>query len=389
MSDLSCWLWLSLCKDLTAAGAQKYLRRFGTAKGVYYASESDLRQVEGASPKEVKALLNRNMDRVQRVQETCAKEGVRILCLQDADYPERLRNIPDPPTVLYVQGTLPVVDDRITIGVVGTRRASAYGKEMADTLGRGLAEAGAVVVTGLAEGIDSAAAKGALRGHGSVIAVLGTSTDKVYPSWNTKLQDAVAKLGALVSEYPPGTGPTRASFPMRNRIISGLCLGVTVVQAPQRSGSLITAARAQEQGRDVFVVPGMANDPNFMGSHALIRDGAQLVCTAEDILEDYRFRYPRMLDMRRKKAAENRPFQNYPNLDKPGDVGYHALKEQLAELTEAELEVVKLLVKGPKHSDDLIAAAGREAGEVLTALTMLQLKGYVQEENRVYRLLVS
>jgi DNA processing protein len=389
MSDLSCWLWLSLCKDMTAAGAQKYLRRFGTAKGVYYAPESDLRQVEGAAPKEVKALLNRNMDRVQRVQETCAREGVRILCLQDADYPERLRNIPDPPTVLYVQGTLPLVDDRITSGVVGTRRASAYGKEMADTLGRGLAEAGAVVVTGLAEGIDSAAAKGALRGHGSVIAVLGTSTDKVYPSWNTKLQDAVAKLGALVSEYPPGTGPTRASFPMRNRIISGLCLGVTVVQAPPRSGSLITAARAQEQGRDVFVVPGMANDPNFAGSHALIRDGAQLVCTAEDILEDYRFRYPRLVDMRRKKAESKRPFQKYPNLDKPEDVGYHALKEQLKELSEAEIQLVGLLVSGPKHSDDLIAAADREAGEVLTTLTMLQLKGYVQEENRVYRLVVS
>lgn len=389
MSDLSCWLWLSTCRGLTAAGAQKYLRRFGTAKEVYYAPESELRQVEGAAPQEVKALLDRDLGRARRIQETCAKQGVRILCLQDADYPERLRNISDPPIVLYIQGTLPSVDDLLTIGVVGTRRASSYGKEMAETLGKDLAEAGAVVVTGLAEGIDSAAAKGALRGHGSVIAVLGTSTDKVYPTWNGKLQDTVAKVGALVSEYPPGTGPTRASFPMRNRIISGLSLGVTVIQAPQKSGSLITAARAQEQGRDVFVVPGLANDAGFAGSHALIRDGAQLVCTARDILEDYRFRYPRLLDLRRKKAESNRPFQDYPNLDKHGDVGYHALKEQLAELTEAELQLVGLLADGPKHSDDLIAAAGREAGEILTALTMLQLKGYVQEENRIYRLLVS
>ncbi len=390
MSDLSCWLWLSSRKGLSAAGAQKYLRRFGTAKGIYYAPESELRQVEGATANEVKALLDRDLDGARRIQAECAGSGVRILCLQDADYPERLRNIPDPPTVLYVRGAMPPVDDRLTVGVVGTRSASPYGKDMAESLGKSLAEAGAVVVTGLAEGIDSAAAKGALKGHGTVIAVLGTSTDRVYPAWNGKLQDAVAGTGALVSEYPPGTGPSRTSFPQRNRIISGLSLGIAVVQAPEKSGSLITAARAQEQGRDVFVVPGMANDRGFAGSHALIRDGAQLVCTAEDILEDYRFRYPQLLALRRRKGKAGEPADGgYPKLDKPGDSGYHALKEQLAELSETELELVRLLAGGEKHSDDLIAAAGREAGEVLTALTMLQLKGYVAEENRRYRLLVS
>ena len=385
MSDQSCWLWLAGRSGLSAAGAQKYLRRFGTAKGVYYAPESELKLVEGATAGEVKTLLDRDLRQAERVQETCARQGVHILSLQDADYPERLRNIPDPPLVLFVQGTLPAVDDRVAVGVVGTRRASDYGKRMAEELGRALAEAGAAVVTGLAEGIDSAAAKGALRGHGSVIAVLGTSTDKVYPAWNGKLQDAVARLGALVSEYPPGTGPTRGSFPQRNRIISGLCLGVAVVQAPEKSGSLITAARAQEQGRDVFVVPGLATDPGFAGSHALIRDGAQLICTAEEILEEYRFRYPWMLSFSRKRGTD----RGQTKLDKAGDVGYHALKEQLTELSETELALVGLLAEGEKHSDDLIAALGKDAGEVLTTLTMLQLKGYVSEENRRYRLLVS
>ena len=389
MSDQRCWLWLSTRKGLSAAAVQKFLWRFGSAMHIYYASEDDLRWVENVTDREIRALLDRDMALAESIQETCAKQGVRILCLQDADYPARLRSIPDPPPVLYVKGTLPPVDDKLTVGGVGTRRASDYGKRMAEDIGRGLAEAGAVVITGLAEGIDSAAARGAIQGHGSVIAVLGTSTDKVYPSWNGKLQDTVAKIGALVSEYPPGTGPTRSSFPQRNRIISGLSLGITVVQAPQKSGSLITAARAQEQGRDVFVVPGLANDQGFMGSHALIRDGAQLVCTAEDILEEYRFLYPHLVDIRRKRTVSKAAFSEKPNLDKPGDVGYHALKEQLAELTEAELELVRLLAGGEKHSDDLIAAAGREAGEVLTALTMLQLKGYVAEENRVYRLLVS
>ena len=390
MSDLNCWLWLSLCKGIGAAGAQKYLRRFGSAKGVYYAPESQLREVDGATQQEVKALLNRDLSRAERIRAACEKQEVRILCLQDADYPERLRNIPDPPSVLYVKGTLPPVDDRLTIGVVGTRKASAYGREMAERIGKDLAASGAVVVTGLAEGIDSAGAKGALKGRGSVIAVLGTSTDKVYPAWNEKLQETVARNGALVSEYPPGTGPTRASFPQRNRIISGLSLGITVVQAPRKSGSLITAARAQEHGRDVFVVPGMANDDGFAGSHSLIRDGAQLVCGAEDILEEYRFRYPKLIgfrDDRREKTPQAEEPQ--PNLDKAGDVGYHALKEQLAELTETELELVGLLAGGEKHSDDLIAATGREPGEVITALVMLQLKGYVAEEERHYRLLVS
>ncbi len=390
MSDQNCWLWLSLCRGLSAAGAQKFLRRFGSAKGVYYAPESELRDVEGATVQEVKALLNRDLARAERVRAVCEKQGVRILCLQDADYPERLRNIPDPPSVLYIKGTLPPVDDRLTIGVVGTRKASSYGREMAESIGRGLAEAGAVVVTGLAEGIDSAAAKGALKGRGTVIAVLGTSTDKVYPSWNDKLQGTVAQEGALVSEYPPGTGPTRTSFPQRNRIISGLSLGITVVQAPEKSGSLITAARAQEHGRDVFAVPGMANDGSFAGSHALIRDGAQLVCSAEDILEEYRFRYPRLVGFRDDRRGQKKPEEEQQtNLDKPGDVGYHALKEQLAELSEPELELVGLLAGGEKHSDDLIVATGRDPGEVITSLVMLQLKGYVAEEDHRYRLLVS
>ena len=390
MSDLNSWLWLSLCRGVSAAAAQKYLRRFGSAKGVYYASESELREVEGATAQEIKALLNRDPDRAERVRAACEKQGVRILCLQDADYPERLRNIPDPPAVLYVKGVLPPVDDRLTIGVVGTRKASAYGREMAESIGRDLAEAGAVVVTGLAEGIDSSAAKGALKGRGSVIAVLGTSTDKVYPAWNDKLQGTVAQNGALVSEYPPGTGATRASFPQRNRIISGLSLGITVVQAPKKSGSLITAARAQEHGRDVFVVPGMANDPGFIGSHALIRDGAQLVCSGEDILEEYRFRYPRLIGFSSGgRERKDQGGESKPHLDKPGDVGYHALKEQLAELSETELELVGLLAGGEKHSDDLIAATGRDPGEVITSLVMLQLKGYVAEEDRRYRLLVT
>ncbi len=389
MSDLHCWLWLSRRPGLSAAAAQKYLRRFGSAKGVYYAPESELKQVEGATAPELKSLLDRDLREAERIGQSCAEKGIRIICRQDADYPERLANIMDPPMVLYVLGSLPPVDRRITIGVVGTRRTSDYGLKMAEQLGRGLAEAGAVVVTGLAEGIDSMAAKGALKGHGRIIGVLGTGTDVVYPSWNGKLQNTVAEVGALVSEYPPGTKPTKYSFPQRNRIISGLCLGVAVVQAPERSGSLITAARAQEQGRDVFVVPGRADDAGFAGSHSLIRDGAQLVCSAGEILEEYRFRYPELLPEKRRNDPGPGRSGVKQSLDKEKDVGYHALKEQLEGLSPLQLELVRLLARGPKHSDDLIAAVDGSAGEVLTALSMLQLEGYVSEEHRIYSLLVS
>ena len=389
MSELRSWLWLAQ-SGVSPMIARRCLRAVGSVKELFLCDPGSLRGVEGLRAGDLRALANKDISGAESIEEHCRKTGVRILCLQDADYPDRLRSIEDPPVVIYIKGKLPPVDDRLTIGIVGTRKASAYGREMAESIGRELAEAGAVVVTGLAEGIDSAAAKGALQGPGAVIAVLGTSTDKVYPAWNGKLQGAVEKSGALVSEYPPGTGPTRGSFPQRNRIISGLSLGITVVQAPQKSGSLITAARAQEHGRDVFAVPGMANDAGFAGSHALIRDGAQLVCSGEDILEEYRFRFPQLLALRDGRQVRNsRREAPQPALDKAGDVGYHALKEQLEELTETELELVGLLAGGEKHSDDLIAAAGRDPGEVITSLVMLQLKGYVAEEDHRYRLLVS
>ncbi len=344
--------------------------------------------MEGATAPELKSLLDRDLREAERIGQSCAEKGIRIICRQDADYPERLANIMDPPMVLYVLGSLPPVDRRITIGVVGTRRTSDYGLKMAEQLGRGLAEAGAVVVTGLAEGIDSMAAKGALKGHGRIIGVLGTGTDVVYPSWNGKLQNTVAEVGALVSEYPPGTKPTKYSFPQRNRIISGLCLGVAVVQAPERSGSLITAARAQEQGRDVFVVPGAVDDPGFQGSNALIRDGAQLIRSGADILEEYGFRYPDLLRKAARIGAESGEKPTKEAIDKDESVDYSSLSEQLESLTEPELKAVEVLAGGACYKDELIRQSGLSAQSAMAALTMLLLKGYVREENGRYRLLV-
>ena len=387
MSDLRYWLWLAQ-SGVSPMIARRCLRAVGSVKDLFLCDPGSLRGVEGLRAGDLRALANKDISGAESIEEHCRKTGVRILCLQDADYPDRLRSIEDPPVVIYIKGKLPPVDDRLCIGVVGTRKSSEYGRDAAARIARELTGKGGVIVTGLAEGIDSAAAKGALEARGSVIAVLGTGVDVVYPAWNTSLQNTVAEAGALVSEYPPGTGATRYSFPRRNRIISGLSLGIAVVQAPQKSGALITASHAQEQGRDVFVVPGAVDDPGFLGSNALIRDGAQLIRSGEDILEEYSFRYPELLRKTARSRPESGADPTKEAIDNTSTVDYSSLSEQLEGLTEPELKAVEVLAGGACFKDELIQRSGLSAQSAMAALTMLQLKGYVREEGGRYRLLV-
>ncbi len=387
MSDLRYWLWLSRLRGLTPATARRCLDVFGSVKALYLAEEAELREV-GLRREAVSALCRKEIGEAEEIEEACRRLGFRILCIRDAAYPERLRNIPDPPLVLYLRGGLPPVDERLCIGIVGTRKATEYGRATARRLAGELSERGCCVVTGLAAGIDSAAARGALEAHGHVIAVLGTALDRVFPAGNELLQETVGREGTLISEYPPGTGASRFSFPQRNRIISGLCQGVVIVEAPEKSGALITAARAQEQGRDIFVVPGMVDDPGFQGSNALIRDGAQLVRCGADVLEEYLFRYPQAVLPPRQTGTVFSPDATKEAIDKAERVDYISLSEQLESLTETELKTVGELARGPCFADELIRRSGLAASEAMAALTMLQLKGYVREEDGRYRLLV-
>lgn len=389
MSDLRYWLWLANLPGMSAFAAKRYLAAFPSLKALYLAGEADFRQVPGAKPSEVKLLCQKDIHTAEMIEQSCREKGIQVLCMQDAAYPDRLRNIDDPPLVIYVKGELPPVDDRLCIAVVGTRKCSEYGRETARRIGSELAAHGAVIVTGLADGVDSSAAEGALRVGGSVIGVLGCGVDIVYPAKNAELQNAVAKTGALVSEFPPGTPPAGWHFPVRNRIISGLSLGVTVVEAPQKSGSLITASLAQEQGRDVFVVPGAVTDPGFQGSNALIRDGAQLIFGGTDILEEYRFRYPELLRETKPSAPPVREKATNGALDKRESEDYHSLKEQLESLTEPEIKLVGALSEGTQYPDELLRRSGLSASAGMAALTMLEIKGYVREENGRYRLLVQ
>jgi DNA processing protein len=214
------------------------------------------------------------------------------MTLHDGDYPARLTNIPDPPLVLYIRGRLPALDEEAAVAVVGTRSCTPYGLKAAERIGYELARHGCLVVSGLARGIDSAAAKGTLRAGGRVVGVVGSGLDIVYPPENKKLFDDVAAVGAIVSEYPPGSPAAPRHIPQRNTVMSGLSVGVTVIEAPEKSGALITATHALEQGRDVFAIPGNVDSPACKGSNNLLREGAVLVTTGREIAEEYAALFP-------------------------------------------------------------------------------------------------
>lgn len=392
MSDVKYWLWATGQRKLSPGAIHKYLRHFGSVKKLYFASEADYRLVPEAKEHEVKRLLDKGLGDAEKIEADCRRLGIRILTFYDSEYPDRLRNIYDAPLVLYIKGNMPRVDDEACIAVVGTRKASPYGRQCARSFAAELAGCGGVVVSGLAEGVDSEAIQAAMEAGGTVIGVLGTGPDVVYPAWNRELQTAVAQRGVLISEYPPGTRGSKLTFPQRNRIISGLSVGVVVIEAPHNSGSLITAARAAEQGRDVYVVPGNIDHPGFVGSNMLIRDGAALVVRGWDILSCYRWQFPQKIQLkeRRKPAVlelvkrmtegtsgKNAQAGGKKSVDKEKGKEYIDLKE-VGQLSEDELSILRVLSGGALQTDEIIQTTGLDASDALTALTMLELGGYIR-----------
>lgn len=372
--ELLYWVSLSQQKGLSCAAAVRYYDFFGSVSRMAHASREELAQAENAGLARLPRLLE-NRQQAEKILGRCRDTGVKVLSYDMDEYPEILRNIYNPPLVLYVKGKLPDADERLCIGVVGTRRAGKYGLETAREIGGGLALAGAVTVTGAAEGIDSAASRGALENGGEVVAVLGTAIDQIYPAANHRLYADIERSGALVSEYPPGARTSRASFPMRNRIISGISQGVAVVEAPAKSGSLITAACAAEQGRDVFAVPGRVDDAGFEGSNRLIRDGAQLIRGAEDIIEEYRGKYALRPVQRTAERTENVGYTTKKDVDKKKRLEYSDLKQAPEGRDELENRMIAAVMSGKNHADQLIAETGAEAGEVMSRLTMMTIRG--------------
>ena len=383
MSALKYWLWLTELRGLKNQTRLALLRHFGTPEDVFYADAGEILLTEGITREQAAILEDHRLDTADRVLADCQRLDLRLLTIQDAEYPGRLKNIYDPPCLLYVKGRLPAFDEEVAVAVVGTRDATPYGISSAEKLGYGLTKGGAVVVSGLAKGIDAAATRGALRAGGVTVGVVGNGLDVHYPYESRYLYEDVAAAGVLLSEYAPGTEPAKPHFPARNRILSGLSLATLVVEAPERSGALITADTAVEQGRDVFAVPGPIDAPNSVGCNRLIREGAVLTADAWDLLQEYEARFPDKL--RREEARKE-----------PEKVGYEArqkeeprpvppslrLSDPAVSLTDDQIALLRALSdQEPIQVDDLIEQTGIPTRRVLSALTLLEIEQYVQQHS--------
>jgi DNA processing protein len=333
------------------------LDRFASAKNVFAASRAALRDVPGIGPKLAESIADapRQIDAAQEL-DLCRREGVAVLAQSDGEYPPLLKDIPDPPSLLYVKGKLEP-RDQLAIAIVGSRRATPYGERTAERLAGALVRTGFTVVSGLARGIDAAAHRGALKAGGRTIAVLANGLSSIYPPEHADLARAVAESGALASEMPMRQSPLAGLFTQRNRIVSGLCLGVVVVEATPRSGSLSTARHALEQNREVFAVPGPVDSLSSRGCHRLIRDGAKLVETVADILEELG---PLSREVR---AAPDEPPVRHP--------------AELA-LSDSERDLLGHLSDEPTGVDEIIARARLTASQVMATLSVLELKRLVR-----------
>lgn len=294
-SEQMFWIWLSL---RLGAGSRLYpllLERFGGAYDVFEAKEERLREMlPELTPRQVALLADKRLDDVFAVEEYCRNHGIRILRYNEDAYPFSYRALSDPPLLLYCRGELPQFQKQLCVAIVGTRRMSEYGRGMAYKIAYELASAGVIIVSGMALGIDSVAACGALRAGGKTIAILGGGVDVPYPPEHEHFMDVIARRGVLFSEFAPGSEPKGQHFPIRNRLISGLCQATVVIDAEEGSGSLITADRALQQGRDLFAVPANVGAANASGTNRLIRDGAHVALSSADILSHYDFLYPEL-----------------------------------------------------------------------------------------------
>ena len=381
------------------------LRHFGTPEDVYFAKAEEFMNIEGVRQVDISGLMDKSLEPANKTLTSCAQIGCRVITLHDDEYPDRLRNIYDPPIILYVRGSLPIIDEEPAVAIVGTRYCTPYGLNAAEKIGYQLAQCGLIVVSGLAKGIDAAAMRGALRGGGRVVGVIGSGLDIVYPAENKSLFTDVAASGAIVSEYPPGATAVPAHFPVRNRIISGLSLGVAVIEAPKKSGALITAARALEQGRDVFALPGNVDAKSSEGSNMLLREGAIPILSGEDIVSEYAELFPEKIKLnsesqlastdsdRNERTREthqssgiNISDDNKKEIDNESGVDYIDFDEILSTLTGDEKKVAESIGYGAMNADDIIVASGLPASQVMTALTMLEIKGYAKRENSMYKL---
>ncbi|MBQ8497036.1 MAG: DNA-processing protein DprA [Clostridia bacterium] len=414
MNPLVYWVWLSLRCGAGSELGTYLLNHFETPQDVYEANEETLRRVEGIDGNILAALLDRDLTYSEQIVEYCERVNVGIMTMHSSIYPERLRSIHAKPIVLYYRGKIPDIDDNVLIACVGMRKCSDIGAQTAYQLGKDLTHAGAIVVSGMALGIDAAAMNGAIDAGGHTIAVLGCGIDRAYPPENKDLMEKIAKTGTVITEFAPGTAPLGKHFPIRNRILSGLCQGTVVVEADSGSGSLITARNAVRQGRDIFAFPGNAGDPRSEGTNAMLKNGATLVTCAYDILVEYELLYPHriftehisMAKFRKKVASPTEEILSEktggilrferPNTPKPKKAKPISsepdfplpVKKSRPERDTSGLEdyekTVLSVISDVMSVEEISAALSRktdvptDTGKLLGALTMLEIGGFLE-----------
>lgn len=357
MKERQAWIALNMVPGVGPLCFYALLERFGSAARAFSATEAELQSVPGIGPKIARSILSFPAEASLKGEEDRARElGIKIITELDPAYPGHLGQIPSKPPVLYVRGDLGE-KEQLSIAIVGSRRSTAYGRGVAEELAFDLSRCGLTVVSGMALGIDTAVHRGALRARGRTIAVWGSGLDILYPLQNRKLAEEILETGAIISEFPLGIAPVPGNFPRRNRIISGISLGVVVVEADEGSGALITAHFASDQGREVFAVPGSIYLRGSRGCHRLIRMGAKLVESAEDILEELRPQHPL-----------------------PKEIEKTGWKPSECQLEGDEAILYQLLSDQPLHIDELIQKSGLLPGKVASLLINLEIKGYCRQE---------
>lgn len=349
-NKISYWLALNFVPGIGRVNYLNLIRSLGGPKEVFRASKREILSVDGMGQKTVDSIKDfKEWPRVEKEMRMIEKFGVNIVTFLSPSYPERLKEITDPPPLLYIRGTLRD-SDRVAVAIIGSRRASDWGLRMTRDLAEEMVRHGIAVVSGMARGADSASHRGAIKGGGRTLAVLGCGVDRVYPPENKGLMEKIIEYGAVISELPIGTLPEGVNFPARNRIISGLSLGVVIVEAQINSGSLITARLALEQGREVFAVPGNVLDRRSRGTNKLIKEGAKLVESARDIIEEIL-----------PQVAPKEPVQ------------------KRMDFSPDESTVFRLLENGPTHIDTIIKQTGLNPGVLSNVLLSMELSGIIEQ----------
>lgn len=353
MDNRDVLIWLNSISGVGSITIDKLEQYFGELSYLWEVSSKELSKINGLNKKTITNMINnRNSEYYNEILQLANNKGVNIITIYDNEYPNKLKNIYNEPKVLYVKGSLSLLD-KPSLAIVGSRKATYYGKWVAEKISKELSRLGVSIVSGMALGIDAVAHQGAINESGETVAVLGSGVDNIYPKRNKKIYYDILEKGCILSEYPIGMKPVAGNFPQRNRIISGLSLGVIIIEAKEKSGSLITAYHAMEQGKEVFAVPGNINSIYSKGTNLLIKDGAKMVTNIEDILEE-------IIELK-----------DLINKDKEKNISYK-------ELSEEEQKIINQIENGPIHCDMIAYNTGISITQINSILTILQMKNIIK-----------